>query len=123
MLSPNEFLSAKSIIREQPRRNELLDVFTEIIPHIQPNTGKVSVTRETIAATTGIDKANVSRAMMALVKLGILERKGTRQRPEYYIRATIAWRGAEDRRQDAAQRMAGRPKHLRLVADDGQVVP
>jgi DNA-binding transcriptional ArsR family regulator len=104
------------IMESAPRKKETRKIWDMIRCHIDKRDGRIMKTREEIAEELGIAPRNVSTAMSAMAKVGIISRIEMGRTVLYRLSPHVGTKLPRVAGSDARKAMA-RPK---LVAEDGQ---
>lgn len=110
MISPTETRRAVGLIQQHVDRPDAATrLFTILLTHLEWDSGRVAADRATLAKDAVMTPTEVSRALSALASLGICRKTGIGRATAWFVNPSIAWRGAEPKRQQALGRQ------LRLV--------
>lgn len=109
MLNPEQLRTVLRLINASDRPATTLRVWTAAVTFVRMDDGEIMARNETLAEAAEVTPQEVSRALNAMVRMGVLIRL---QRGRYAVNANIAWAGSQEKREAKAVEQA---TQLRLV--------
>jgi hypothetical protein len=104
MISQEQVRAINRAIATTERPATTRAVFVAIMTWVRWDTGEVIGTRKQLAEDAVAPLESVSRAMSALVELGVLLRQQRGRKTVYFLNPHVGWAGSEAKRRRAAKR-------------------